>query len=814
MAPTLLAAFVIERPQPLPLVRFRPGMVISRSVRVVGGEVLAPHADESGRTAALTIRGDGITVDLSGLTLRGTPATAWPDQRKGTGIRVTGRGVTIRGAKVHGYKIGLIADGVQDFRLVNSDFSYNWKQRLRSTLEKEDLSDWMSFHRNENDEWLRFGAGIYLRRALRAQIDNVRVVGGQCGLMMTDSEYAYVKNSNFSFLSAVGIGMYRTSNTVVGHNRIDWCVRGYSHGVYNRGQDSTGILVYEQSNRNVFAYNSVTHGGDGFFLWAGQTTMDTGQGGCNDNILYGNDFSHAPTNGIEATFSRNVFVNNLLMENWHGVWGGYSYDSVIQGNVFAYNGKAIAIEHGQSNAIRDNLFVRDVVGIYLWQNASQDPDWGYPKHRDTRSRDYEISGNRFVNTAQIATDFRSTRGIRMFDNGWHRVTRSLRAQNTPDLRLGEIKMGHRTVERTETPGQITTRTETDILRFGPTFVRGEGTTMELGGMESEPAVMQRNGNVILGYDPAEYRQRFRTNWNPLRNQVGDRIYVGHDPSGQNRLAITEATWQQRITPFPGGTDPFLKGNQLRGRRYILVDEWGPYDFQRPLLWPRANPKLKATEREFEVLGPAGTWRLVRAAAGLKLSQTKGKMGDLIRVDTSGFRDQELFFDLEYRGAATTDVRGVVTPAGRRVPFGFRKFDLPIDWRVSFWNYDAAKDDPRKAGSGYAAIRSKKPDATWAGRELAFNWYGSPVPGINADYFTTLAEGSFAISRPGEYELEITSDDGVRVSLDGKTVFEDWTYHGPKTDFVRVRLGGAHRLKVEHFELNGFSTLQVKVRPAR
>ena len=119
------------------------------------------------------------------------------------------------------------------------------------------------------------------------------------------------------------------------HNKIDWCVRGYSHGFYNRGQDSAGILMYEQSSRNVVAYNSVTHGGDGLFLWAGQSTMETGEGGSNDNLFYGNDFSHAPTNGIEATFSRNRFVANRVEENWHGVWGGYSYESLFLRNTFA-----------------------------------------------------------------------------------------------------------------------------------------------------------------------------------------------------------------------------------------------------------------------------------------------------------------------------------------------------------------------------------------------------------------------------------------------------------------------------------------------
>ena len=134
-------------------------------------------------------------------------------------------------------------------------------------------------------------------------------------------------NNTFSFLSGIGIGLYRASDSTIMHNRIDWCVRGYSHGFYNRGQDSAGLLMYEQSSNNVVAYNSVTHGGDGLFLWAGQTTMDTGQGGANDNLFYDNDFSHAPTNGIEATFSRNAFIGNRVEECWHGVWGGYSYDS-------------------------------------------------------------------------------------------------------------------------------------------------------------------------------------------------------------------------------------------------------------------------------------------------------------------------------------------------------------------------------------------------------------------------------------------------------------------------------------------------------
>ncbi len=191
------------------------------------------------------------------------------------------------------------------------------------------------------------------------------------------------------------MGLYRASYNIIMHNRIDYDVRGYSDGFYYRGQDSAGLLIYEQSSDNVVAFNSVTHGGDGLFLWAGQTTMDSGTGGCNDNLFYHNDFSYAPTNGMEATFARNRFVDNRVVGNWHGLWGGYSYQSVVLGNRFGANIEGISIEHGQDNVIRGNTFDGDTVDIHLWWSGPPDTGWGYGKHRDTRSIGYRISDNTF-----------------------------------------------------------------------------------------------------------------------------------------------------------------------------------------------------------------------------------------------------------------------------------------------------------------------------------------------------------------------------------------------------------------------------------
>ena len=281
-----------------PALVLRPGLVITRPVRVVPNayRLRAPVSLDS---PLVVVRGDDVTVDFTGATLLGTADRALPDDARGLAILVDGgRNVTIRGARIHGYKVAIRARGTHGLRIVDSDLSRNWKPRLYSVVEHESLVDWLSFHHNEHNEWLRFGAAIYVEDVHGGEIHGNVVEQGMNALLVTRSDSLLVWNNDFSFNSGLGIGLYRSSDNRIMHNEFDYNVRGHSEGFYHRGQDSAGIVLYEQSCRNVIAYNSVTHGGDGLFLWAGQSTMDTGQGGANDNLVFANDFSYAPANGI------------------------------------------------------------------------------------------------------------------------------------------------------------------------------------------------------------------------------------------------------------------------------------------------------------------------------------------------------------------------------------------------------------------------------------------------------------------------------------------------------------------------------------
>ncbi len=779
---------------PAQTINLTTGLVIRRSCKVTPTWFNRPSNDDAGKTGVITVRGKNIVVDFNGATLQGTPPETDPDKRKGTAVLVEGANVTIKNLKVRGYKIGLIARNVPGLKLIDCDFSYNWKQRLMSTLEREDGSDWMSYHHNEKDEWLRYGAGIYLRDCDGFEVKGCRAVGGQNGLMLTSCDKGKVWNCNFSFLSSAGLLMYRSSDNRVMHNKLDWCARGYSHGVYNRGQDSSGVIVYEQSHRNVFAYNSVTHGGDGFFLWAGQSTMDTGKGGCNDNLLYGNDFSHAIANGIEATFSRNVFANNLMMECWHGIWAGFSYETQVVANEFRHNGEGIAWEHGQDNRIAYNEFADDRTAINLWQNERIDPNWGYGKARDCRSRDYLISKNRFQHSTGPVLRLRDSADLAVTSNAVEYVGKVFALSGAlPGLAVRKNSIW--------APAE-------DVGAYSSAFADNE--------WETEPAPKPRepfvdgNGTEIerMSLDVAAYLKRFETLWDPK----------GSYPDGDPR-AVELANW--RPAQMSGAPNPFLRRGVLRGRRYILIDEWGPYDFKRPILWPRGED---AEGRQvYEVLGPKGTARpitlqgvTVEGSGGDGSVWTAAAAGQVADIPVPGFvrfglkpgAAANVRVEFEYVGEETVDVRGIVTPKGKPVRFGFRKFHAPIDWEVKWFAYDKEAEEPRSKPEAFAKLLADgAPVKAIKTARLDFN---DGYEGIPRDHYATLAIGKVSLP-PREYVLNVTSDDGVRVWVDGKLVIDNWTWHGPTLDKAPLA-GGAHTIRVEHFEIDGYSTLKVDIQP--
>ena len=668
------------------------GLVITRSVRLVPGRyaLVAPDSQP-----LLVIRGSNLTVDFTGVVLEGSAPDAPPDRFTGTAILIDGgTNVTVRGATIRGYKVAIHARGTRRLTLAGHALDHNWKPRLWSGIEHESLVDWLSFHRNEANEWLRYGAAIYLERVDEGEIRDNRARQGMNGLLLTRSSRVRIWNNDFSYLSGLGIGLYRSTHNTIMHNRVDWCVRGYSHGFYARGQDSAALLMFEQSSDNVVAYNSMTHGGDGLFLWAGQQTMDAGTGGSNDNTFYMNDFSFAPTNGMEATFSRNRFIANRVEGSTHGLWGGYSWGSQIVGNSFAGNRVGVAIEHGQDNRIAGNRFEGDSTAIRLWWNRIEPSDWGYPKVRDTRSRGYRIEGNAFVR---------------------NRV--AVRADSSSELLLSR--------------------------------------------------------NSLDGVATAF-----------LHDGDSSAVLPELSPPGKSDPSALVARVREQVRPIPGGHDVTSAPEIRRGRDAILVDEWGPYDWSTPKLWPAG--RLDERPLRLRTLGPAATWR-VAGVSGATVSDSAGVIGDTVEVTPLG-PGEDWRLELVASG-----------PEGERA-FTYERFEPPQRWTARAVAWDSL-DDPRGADELSAALLARTSVFDGQLDRLDWMWFRPQVPGIPLERWALRAESVVTLP-PGAFTLRTISDDAIRVWVDDRLLIDRWVPHESAVDEVPLE-GGTHRVRVDYLQMDGW-----------
>lgn len=391
--------------------------VITQSCRIVvpPGTIFSDEDNQG----VIQIAAPNLEIEFSqDSELRGLRPGTPPDQYRGCGIRLNDQtGVRIRGARLSGFWCGLWATKADGLLLENIDASDNRRARLKSTPVAEDESDWLYGNNNDAHEWLtNYAAALYIEESAGVTVRNSRVWHGQNALCLDRVSTSKIYDNDFSFNSGWGIALWRCTSNAITRNAFDFCIRGYSHGVYNRGQDSAGIFAFEQNNHNIFAENSVTHGGDGFFGFAGREAIgeigDHPVGwyqrrGNSDNLLIGNDFSYAAAHGIENTFSfGNRYLTNRIVGNAIcGIWAGYSRETFIEGNDLEENGEmgyglergGVNIDHGGDNYIIGNSFVKNKCGVHLWGGENAEfAKRNWAKANGYASTGSVIAGNTFT----------------------------------------------------------------------------------------------------------------------------------------------------------------------------------------------------------------------------------------------------------------------------------------------------------------------------------------------------------------------------------------------------------------------------------
>lgn len=391
-----------------------------------------------GELAALVVKGvRHATIDMSALALHGSDEGAPRDAMEGIGILLQDcAGVTLKGGIVRGYKTGLRIERCSGVEVAGLSVPEGYAMRLRSSECGEDGADWLWPHKNDDDEWARaYGAAVSVVDSTGTKLHDIRVRGMQNGIQLVRSHGSLVWDCDASFLSGWGLALYRASGNIVAHSRFDWCVRGYSHGRWWRGQDSAGILLFERSCDNLVWRTSATHGGDGVFLFAGRDLVEglaaargeLDPSGSDRNTFAECDLSYAVANALECTFSDDIWAirNRLDGSHMHGLWGGYSRRLVALGNsIKGTSGPGIAVEHGVDCAYAGNAIEGNESGLKLWWDEDPELVGGpFGKVRDTRSIGALVLGNRFRgNTLDL--DCARTTGLRFAGNDYEHQDRS------------------------------------------------------------------------------------------------------------------------------------------------------------------------------------------------------------------------------------------------------------------------------------------------------------------------------------------------------------------------------------------------------
>ncbi len=111
-----------------------------------------------------------------------------------------------------------------------------------------------------------------------------------------------------------------------------------------------------------------------------------------------------------------------------------------------------------------------------------------------------------------------------------------------------------------------------------------------------------------------------------------------------------------------------------------------------------------------------------------------------------------------------------------------------NWQATYWN------NPTLSGT---------PVMTRAEPTLDHNWgLGSPDPGIVSDRFSARWSRYLDLAA-GTYRFSATSDDGIRVWVDGSLIIDEWNDHSVKTFAAdRSLAAGHHLVTVEFYENTG------------
>ena len=98
----------------------------------------------------------------------------------------------------------------------------------------------------------------------------------------------------------------------------------------------------------------------------------------------------------------------------------------------------------------------------------------------------------------------------------------------------------------------------------------------------------------------------------------------------------------------------------------------------------------------------------------------------------------------------------------------------------------------------------------------FNWeYSAPAPGVQSDNFSVRWTGQILVPTTGTYRFATTSDDGVRLWVNGQRIINNWTAHSPTVNSstgIALTAGVRYNIRLDYYEQGGGAQIQLRWTP--
>lgn len=261
-------------------------------------------------------------------------------------------------------------------------------------------------------------------------------------------------------------------------------------------------------------------------------------------------------------------------------------------------------------------------------------------------------------------------------------------------------------------------------------------------------------------------------------------------------------WWKRLGAFRGWEGRYYANRELRGSPELIRDDpaidfdWGE---GAPVDWmPADNFSVVWTQ---DIYLEPGYYRFnVRSDDGVRVWLDNGLILDFWRP-----------MDYEWHY-----VDGVYLEGTHRIKVEY--FERAGGARIRFWwEPSGTTPSPTRPTPTPTPTPTPPPSGPWQGeyfnnhdlsstpvvtrqdRTIDFNWgWETPAPGVNRDNFSVRWSGTFSFPA-GRYRFTTTSDDGIRLYVDGQRIIDSWyAMRGTRTGHATLSAGD-HQVRVEYFE---------------